>query len=506
MTKSALIVGAGIGGLSAGCYALMNGYSVRILEMHARPGGLCTGWTRHGYTFDGCIHNLAGTSPDSGFHRVFEELGAVPETQMLPYREILQVERVDGPPLTLHTDLTRLEAHMKTLFPEDAAAIANLIADARRFAHIDIMGLGLQRWSERLKLVTALPMLVKYGRLTLGDYAKRFRNPFLRRAFPTLIYDWPKQSMLILLTFLGRCSVGDLGWPMGGSAEFANRIAKRFHDLGGTIRYHAKVKSIIVENDAAVGVRLEDGSEERADIVVSNANGRATIFDMLGGRYTSAAIRDYYAHPEDRIEMGVHVSLGLDRDLSGEPHALLLPLQKPVMIAGEERDRVYLQIFGFDPALAPKGKSVVRALFATSYRRWEELARDPAAYEVEKNTILRSVVQALDHRFPGIANEIEAADVATPVTTFRFTGNAHGYRASIVGTLLGFVFGRRLSQTLPGLRNFYMVGQWAGAPGVSPAAEMGRAVVRDICRSDQRPFVIAAPAESLKPKRPAKAA
>lgn len=489
MARSIIIIGAGIGGLSAGCYAAMNGYNVRILESHARPGGLCTAWTRHGYTFDGCIHNLAGSTRESGFYPVFEELGILPATPMHAYRELIQVERPDGPPLTLYTDLDRLEAHLQTLFPKDGAATRELIADAKRFAHFDIMGLSARPWTERIGLIGALPLLVKYGRLTMDEFAKRFTDPFLRRVFPTLIYDWPQQSMLIFLTFLGRCSIGDLGWPMGGSGEFANRIAKRFHDLGGTIRYHAKAQSILVENGRAVGVKLADGTEERADIVVSNAYGHTTIFGMLNGRYTNPAIRDYYAHPEDRCEMGIHVSLGVARDLREEPHALILPFDKPIEIAGEMRDRFYLQLFGFDPSLAPKGGGVIRALFATSYRRWEELAADPTAYQAEKQRIADAVVAQLEPRFPGITRQVEAVDVATPITTQRFTGNAQGFKASVVAIFLGMIFGRTLSQTLPGLANFYMVGQWAGGGGVSGAAAMGRNVARAICNGDHRAFV-----------------
>jgi len=506
MARSVLIIGAGIGGLSAGCYAAMNGYKVRILESHARPGGLCTSWTRHGYTFDGCIHNLAGTSPDSGFHGLFEELGVLPATPLHAYREMVQVERPDGPPLTLYTDLDRLEAHMTTLFPRDSAAIKSLIADARRFARVDIMGLSARPWTDRFSFLSAIPLMVKYGRFTMDEFAKRFIDPFLRRAFPTLVYDWPQQSMLMLLTFLGRCSVGDLGWPMGGSGELANRIAKRFHDLGGEIRYHAKVQSIIVENGRAVGVKLADGTEERADILVSNANGHTTIFDMLGGRFTNPAIRDYYAHPEDRIEMGIHVSLGVARDLSDEPHALILALDKPAEIAGEARDRFYIQLFGFDPRLAPKGSSVIRVLLPTSYRRWESLANDDAAYQAEKRRIADAVIAQLETRFPGIARQIEAVDVATPITTYRFTGNAHGYKTSVVALFLSMIFGRTLSQTLPGLANFYMVGQWAGGGGVSGAAAMGRNVARAICEADHRAFVAATPGDERKPQPGVKAA
>jgi len=59
-----IIIGAGVAGLAAGCYARMNGYDVEIFEMHDQPGGMCTSWQRKGYTFGYCIHNL------DGFHHV----------------------------------------------------------------------------------------------------------------------------------------------------------------------------------------------------------------------------------------------------------------------------------------------------------------------------------------------------------------------------------------------------------------------------------------------------
>ena len=52
---SVAIIGAGIAGLCTGCYAQMNGYRAHIYEMHTKPGGLCTAWTRNGYTIDACI-------------------------------------------------------------------------------------------------------------------------------------------------------------------------------------------------------------------------------------------------------------------------------------------------------------------------------------------------------------------------------------------------------------------------------------------------------------------
>ena len=78
MGKSIIIIGAGIAGLSAGCYGQMNGYRTSIFEMHDKPGGLCTSWQRKKYTFDLCIHWLVGSASASGFYHIWQELGALP--------------------------------------------------------------------------------------------------------------------------------------------------------------------------------------------------------------------------------------------------------------------------------------------------------------------------------------------------------------------------------------------------------------------------------------------
>ncbi len=71
-----IIIGAGVAGLSAGCYARMNGYQAEIFELHDLPGGLCTAWERKNYTFDGCIHYLFGSGDGQPFNQVWQELGA----------------------------------------------------------------------------------------------------------------------------------------------------------------------------------------------------------------------------------------------------------------------------------------------------------------------------------------------------------------------------------------------------------------------------------------------
>jgi phytoene dehydrogenase-like protein len=96
MDNSLIIIGAGIAGLSTGCYAQMNGYDSQIFEMHDKPGGVCTSWQRNGYTFDGCIEWLVGTSPGTPFYEIWQELGALQGRPIVNHDELMRVEVTSG--------------------------------------------------------------------------------------------------------------------------------------------------------------------------------------------------------------------------------------------------------------------------------------------------------------------------------------------------------------------------------------------------------------------------
>ena len=135
--KSIVIIGAGLAGLSAGCYAQMNGYRTRIFEMHDLPGGLCTSWKRKGYIFDGCIHFLMG-SRSGTYHRFYEELGAVQGRRMVDHEVFRRVEGSGGKAWTVYADLGRLERHMKELSPADAGIVEELCNTARLFSRSEM--------------------------------------------------------------------------------------------------------------------------------------------------------------------------------------------------------------------------------------------------------------------------------------------------------------------------------------------------------------------------------
>ena len=113
MERSIIIIGAGIAGLSAGCYARMNGYRTAIFELHDQPGGLCTSWRRKDYVIDGCLHWLVGSGPASSFYRIWEELGAVQGRKFVDHEEFARVQGKDGKTFIAWTNADQLELYCK---------------------------------------------------------------------------------------------------------------------------------------------------------------------------------------------------------------------------------------------------------------------------------------------------------------------------------------------------------------------------------------------------------
>ena len=151
-----------------------------------------------------------------------------------------------------------------------------------------------------------------------------------------------------------------------------------------------------------------------------------------------------------------------------------------------------MQAYNFDPQLAPEGKSVLIVSIGSDYDRWEELSHDPERYRAEKEAVADGVLRALEQRLPGVRAKVEMRDVATPVTWERYTGN---WRGSYEGWLpSGKNLMMQMSKTLPGLENFYMIGQWTTpGGGLPPAVSSGRHLVQILCKKDGRQFVTTEP-------------
>jgi phytoene dehydrogenase-like protein len=251
------------------------------------------------------------------------------------------------------------------------------------------------------------------------------------------------------------------------------------------------VERILIENDKAVGVRLTDGTEHRADIIISNADGRKTILELLEGRYLDDKTRTYCKEPPDEMNWAVHVFLGVNRDLSREPSSLIMLLDEPVTIALHRNESLEMQIYGFDPTLAPPGKGIIKVELVSSYRYWKQLHAEGPRYDEEKEKVAAQVIDLLERRFPGIRSQVETVDVPTLMTWEKFVNETFGWQnfPNKKFSMTASVGARGGQGTLPGLSDFYFSGAWATGLGALFAnAISGRNVIRDICRKDGKRF------------------
>jgi len=483
-----------MGGMAAGIYGQINGYETQIFEMHTKVGGQCTSWKRKGYTFDPCIHHFFGCKSGASVNQMWHELGALPR-ELVNIEECTAVASPDGKMFVDYYDLERLKETLLRLSPTEAKMIEQYIGAIKVFANDkvdDAINSG-SLW-KMVPILLWKPSLLKWMKMNMRTYAEQFSDPFLRKAFAELIYSNPDGPLFFHLMRHAGGMNGDIRWPVGGAGELAKSIEKRYLTLGGKVHCRSRVEKILVENDKAVGIKLADGSEHRADIVISNADGRKTIFDMLEGKYINEIVRGYCAPIADETPFAVNVCLGIDRDLSGEPSSLVLLLDQPVTMANHQYENIEVQVYGFDRSMAPEGKGTIKVELWASYAYWKQLySADRQGYKQEKQRVAEQVIEILESHFHGIKNQVEVIDVYTLMTWERYMGGTQGW-FNLPNRKLDFsikedLSDRRLKATLPGLANFYFVGVWVSMMGsLAHNANSGKMIIRRVCKRDGKRF------------------
>jgi len=491
MGKKVIIAGAGIAGLSAGCYLQMSGFDTEIFEMHTLPGGLCTSWQKKDYTIDGCIHWLVGSNPGDPFYALWNELIDMKSITFFDSEEYIRVEDDNCKCIRVYSDIDKLEAEFLLKAPEDRNLILELTAAARKMSRLK---LPVDKPQELFTLFDFMKFMVnlgpsigllrKWSKFTIADYAGRFSNPLLARTINAMFV--PEMSALFMLMTIGWFHRRSAGYPVGGSLKFAQLIENRYKSLGGKIHYGKKVEEILVReigNEHEVyGIKLADRCTHDADLIISAADGYDTVFRMLGGKFVDESTRKIY---EDYTTFSsyMQVSIGVARKFEPQPMTYI-PLENELIVDPMTSiESIGFRIHHFDPTLAPEGKTLITAMIPTyNYEYWVNMRRDdPHRYKAEKHNLAKEVIKAIDMRLGNVESIIEMEDVSTPATVLRYTNN---WKGSFEGWILTPEIAlKQMKKQLPGLRKFYMAGQWVEPGGGLPAALMsGRNLAQVICK------------------------
>ena len=495
--KSVIIIGAGLAGLSTGCYAQMNGYESKIFEYHSVPGGVAAVWKRGDYLIDGGIHFLIGHKPGTPLYDVYSEICDIDSIDIADMTTYLRfVDETGTKSIEFTQDIQKLEQDLIQIAPEDEDEIRSFIKEINSLTGSPLltdMGMStappeLRGRFDSLKEMWQMRGFMKYfmGKYSksAGEYAEHFQNPFLKTVISYLFS--PDGPMWFVIMVLATVASGQLGLFKGGCHTFVRSIEERYKFLGGQIQYRAKVEKIIVEDGKAVGVVLEDGSEHRADVVVSAADGKSTIFDLLGGQFIDDKIKTRYDTWKTYDPM-IAVSLGVSRTFDDESSLNAFIQKEPIILSDREVPLLLLRIFNYGDVFAPEGKSVIQVILETEWDYWKNLRENREQYETEKNKLAQDLIHRLEDVYPGITGQVESIDVSTPYTTWRYTLNDRG---SPMGWLMtNSTIMEQIPRTLPGLENFFMAGHWVlPGGGVPSSIYTGRNVIQILCKKDNKKF------------------
>jgi phytoene dehydrogenase-like protein len=501
------IIGAGVSGLSLGCYLQMNGFDTEIFEKQPRSGGLCASWQRGEYTFDGCIHWLLGSNESNPFYRLWSELVDMKSVEFVNHDVRLEIElkknrnRYGDKVFHLYTDINRLEAYLLDLAPEDKGMIKSLLKSMRIMQRFDMPPMidnipALQSFRKKMAMITYLPVVFlfqKWKNVTNYSFARKLKNPFLKEAFE-LLFDGDEFKLLIMTMPLSVFDTKGAGYPLGGSYGFVKRIEDKYITLGGKIQYNHEVMEIITEGPSAKGILLKNNTAIYSDIIISAADWHFTVFEALGGKFVNKKLLALAANKRLQIYPSVlMVSLGVSRTFREYPHLLRFPLESDLHSPdGTVYHRLESHIYHYDPTLAPEGKTIiVLSLYTRNGDFWIKLRNtDIDEYNRCKTGFAKEIIDRLDQRIKGVKQAIEITDIATPATYYRYTrnwkGSAQGWFPAS-NLLASSPVGKRL----PGLSNFYYSSHWSIPGGGLPMAlKASRDLSQEICIQHKKTFIV----------------
>ena len=486
-----VVVGAGLGGLSAATYLAKCGQKVLLLEHHNVPGGYATSFVRGRYEFEVALHELSGmgTEEEPGsLRRYLDALGVLERVEFLEvdhfYRSVMP-----GVDLTLPMGE---EAFCQTLceaFPHEADGIRLFLGRVSAFADQvnlfdDLLSHGVT-FGRAARIPFNLNHVLRYGLATWGQILDRDVSDRDARAVISQI--WGYMGLPPSRLSFAYMSIALAGYLRRGATYIKGRshaLSAAFVDAceawGGEVRVGCGVRKIVVRDGRVRGVITEQDEEIEADNVVSNASPVATCRDLIGVDHVPEAFwRRMRSSPPGPASFNVFAGLAAaPQDLGLVDHEVFLNASSDLEAHYERMHMVdaplvmvmscYNNVY---PDVSPAGTSAVGITTLQYGQPWLDI---PAERYVETKTrIADAMLQTVEQTFPGLRDAAEVIEVATPVTNMRYTRQLGG---AIYGSAQSpgdaTVFRHTNKGPVAGL---YLAGAWVfPGGGYEPAMVSGR--------------------------------
>jgi phytoene dehydrogenase-like protein len=449
----AVVVGAGMGGLTAAALLARAGRLVLVVDRHYVAGGNGTVFRRPGYEFDVGLHYVGDCGPHGLVPRLLRAAGVTD----VRFRELdadgFDTFRFPDLEFRVPRGLDAFRRRLERAFPAERRGIG-------RYCRLLDQAWSLTRITGPLSAVTTLPragLALRWATATLGAFLDTCTTDVRLRAVIAgqhLTYAQPpSRAALPLHALVAMHYLEGAYYPEGGGQVMADRLAEVIERHGGKILLRAQARRIVVERGRVAGIELENPHvgrrTVRAPVVVSNADLKHTLRDLVG----PAALRPATLATAARWEMSpalAVVYLGVRRDLAAEvanSNYWVFPdydLERPYAAARdgrfEERPLCYVSLTSMkDPAnrrLAPPGVANLQlmTIAPSAPEAWGTSAADVASgryrrsegYQWAKRQLAERLLTQAEHVLPGLRRDVVYQEVATPITHTRFTGSSGG--------------------------------------------------------------------------------
>ncbi|UNC92317.1 phytoene desaturase family protein [Candidatus Contubernalis alkaliaceticus] len=495
--KKVVIIGGGVAGLSAGIFAQKNGFESVILEKHHTFGGECAGWNRQGYHIDGCIHWLVGTKADTPIRKLWDTVGALDGVDIHEPESFMAVEH-DGFIVNFYRDLERLESSWLEISPEDKDIIQEFSRDIKKLHSfsfpvgkpMDMMNI-IEKFKYFLSMKDIGTIMQKYDKISVQEFAKKFKHPALREALASFMPEGDYSSSSLIFP-LGTFTGGQSSIPKGGSKALALRMAERYLSLGGIVEASCEVMDLDIEDDMVTRISCKNGKSFQADYVIAACDAHVLYERLLKGRYPDSEYQKRFNNPTVYpLASNIYIGIGYEGTMEDIPRTLKFNVNN-VDINQNQKPIEHLQMthYAYEPEFAPKGHTVITLAvnqFQPELDFWEALVIDNEAYAREKERIGRAVIHAMETRFPRMKGKLKLLDVASPQTYNRYCNAYRGAFMAFWPTLRG----KSLVHTgrIEGLTNIVLSGQWLQPPGGLPVALItGKDTIMRLCKKEKQPF------------------
>ncbi|MEA2028000.1 MAG: NAD(P)/FAD-dependent oxidoreductase [Campylobacterota bacterium] len=479
--KSVTIIGAGLGGLTAGALLAKEGHRVTILEQHNIVGGCATTFNRRGgYICEVGLHEMDGVYSNPTIKKIFDQLGVYDNVEFIKPKEFFKVSTPSGE-FTMPHGVEEAKRALKEIFIDEESNIDRYF-ELIEAIYSELEILGNLKWYQYPIVPFLAHNVLRYKNKSVSEVMNEITsNEELKLILNTNLqyYNDLPDTLSFLLHGVAQYSYYHGGgyFIKGGSGRLSDYLAQIITDNGGEVITKALVTK--ARNNSVEYMHKKEHKRVESDSIVSNLSPQDS-YKLFGEEYTETK---EIANSLLTVYIGFRKNL---KEVYGEnpySHFIYENVNKlddfKTMMKKDitQRGFTFVDYSQVDAGLAPNDKSFGVVCMSDYIEEWEAL--DKETYRDKKRALQESIVGKLEKYYPNIYELIEYIEVGTAKSVKSYiktpNGTAYGYKPTPEQFF-------KVPSVKSKINNLYFVGQWVIAGGFSPSISSGYMAYREITK------------------------